>query len=305
MKTYVNEEGYQQLLRDAMAVTVATPDRTGCGTHKLFGAVLEFPSVGSAFPLLTGRPNPLKHPFHELMFFLRGRVQTKELEAVGCNFWRVHTSRSYLDSRGLNDLPEGHMGFGYGAVMRHAGGTYDESFNPVGGFDQLAAVIQMLQDDIWTRRAIIELWAPQDLHKMALTPCCHNYQFCAVMGAEGKPVLNLAIKIRSSDLPFGLPANAAQFGLLLLAMAKLLKVQAGSLSLCIVDAHIYASGYANQIPYMSEAVEREIFPLPQIALKKDLNSLDDLLSLTLDDFQIDNYKKNTLRMNTPRPPVAI
>lgn len=307
MKTYENEEGYVQLLRDAISVSATTPDRTGCGTQKQFGAVLEFKSISEGFPLFTGRATatPLQNPFIELMFFLRGRVQTKELEALGCNFWQVHTSRTYLDSRGLNFLPEGHMGFAYGSVMRHAGGDWDENYNPVGGFDQLAYVVQSLKDDIWTRRAMIELWAPQDLHRMALTPCCHNYQFCAVMGPDGAPVLNLAIKIRSSDLPFGLPANAAQFGILLLAMAKLLKVQAGSLTLNIVDAHIYSSGYANQIPYMTEAVEREIFPLPQVSLSRDIDTLDDLLSLTLDDVQIHNYKRNTLRMKTPRPPVAI
>lgn len=305
MRTYINEQGYIQLLRDALAVDVVTPDRTGNGRMKLFGAALVFPDVTKAFPLFTGRPLPINSPFRELMFFLNGRVQTKELEAVGVKFWQTHTSRAFLDSRNLGHLPEGHIGFAYGAVMRHAGGSYDEVFNPVGGFDQLAYVVDTLQKDIWSSRAMIELWAPQDLDRMALTPCCHNYNFSSTMGEDGSPVLNLAIKIRASDLCYGLPANACQFGILLIAMAKLLKVRAGALTLNIVDGHIYCGGgEADQVAFVREIVERELFDLPQVVITKELNTLDDLLSLRMDDFQVLNYKKNTKKMITKRPAVA-
>lgn len=72
----------------------------------------------------------------------------------------------------------------------------------------------------------------------------------------------------------------------------------------IVDAHIYAGGYADQVAYAQEAVERELFTLPQVVITKDLNTLADLLSLTMDDFQVNNYVKNTKPMTTKRPPVA-
>lgn len=306
MKVYTNEEGYIELQRDLLSVSTITPDRSGCGTKKIFGAVLEFPDVANAFPLMTGRPVPIRHPIHEILFMLNGQVQTKHLEEKGCKFWVGHTSRSFLDSRGLNYLPVGHMGYAYGAVMRHAGGDYDENYNPVGGFDQLAYVVKQLQQDIWTRRAIIELWSAQDLDRMALTPCCHTYNFCASLGADGLPVLNLAITIRSSDVLFALgPANAPQFGFLLLAMSSLLGVKCGALSLHLVDAHVYAGGYGNQVEFMAEAVEREIFPLPQMEIKKQLNTLDDLLSITMDDIQIHNYVKNTAKMKAQKPPMAI
>jgi thymidylate synthase len=306
MKVYQNEEGYIQLKKDILAIVTKTPDRTGCGTKKTFGATLEFPDISKYFPLFTGRPVPFHLCFKEIMFFLNGRVQTKELEAVGVNFWKGNTSREFLDSRKLNHLPEGHMGWAYGAVMRHAGGVYDKDFNPTGGFDQLAYVIDQLKTDIWSRRAMIELWSPADLSKMALTPCCHNYNFTATMGDDGEPELNLAIKIRSSDILFGLGgANAPQFGFLLMAMAKLIGVKPKKLSLILIDAHIYSGGYANQIPYAEEAVEREIYPLPQINIKKDLNTMEDLLSLTIDDIEFVNYTPNKEKMVTPRPPMAV
>lgn len=58
MKVYTNEEGYIQLQRELLAVPNITPDRSGCGTKKIFGAVLEFPDIEKAFPLMTGRPVP-------------------------------------------------------------------------------------------------------------------------------------------------------------------------------------------------------------------------------------------------------
>jgi len=305
MKTYVNEEGYIQLIKDIMSVSESTNDRTGCGTKKIFGACLSFPNVEKAFALFTARPIPIRFCFEEMMMFLNGVVQTKCLEEKGINFWKEHTSRAFLDNRGLDYLPEGHMGYAYGAVMRHSGGQYDNEFNPVGGFDQLKYVIDELQKDIWSRRAMIELWSPADLDRMALTPCCHNYNFCATLGEDGQPELNLAVKVRSSDTPFGLSANAPQFSFLLVTMAKLLKVRAKCLSLILVDAHIYSGSYANQIPLMEEAVTRKMNPLPQLQINKELNSMEDLLSLTIDDIEMLNWNPNKEPMLARRPPMAI
>lgn len=305
MKVYYNEEGYIQLLKDLASVPVTTPDRTGCGTQKSFALTLCFPDITKAFPLLTSRPVPLRLSVEEMLFFCNGRVQTKELEAKGINFWKDNTTREFLDARGLNYLPEGHMGYAYGAVMRHAGGDYDKDYNPTGGFDQLRYVYETLKKDIWSRRAMIELWSPQDLGRMALTPCCHNYNFCATMGEDGIPVLNLAVKIRSSDVLFGLGGdNAPQFGFLLTAMAKLVGARPGALSFPLVDAHIYSGGYANQLPYVMEAVQRDFSPLPQLEITKELNTLEDFLSMTMDDIRVLNYNPNKTPMKEKRPPMA-
>lgn len=72
-----------------------------------------------------------------------------------------------------------------------------------------------------------------------------------------------------------------------------------------VDGHIYCGGgEADQVAFVREIVERELFDLPQVVITKELNTLEDLLSLTMDDFQVLNYKKNTKKMVTKRPAVA-
>lgn len=292
------------MVKDILKAQLTTPDRSGCGTKKMFCAALTFEDVEKNFPLFTSRPLPFKSPFEEIQFFMRGRVQTKELEAKGVMFWHDQTTRSFLDSRKLNYLPEGHMGYAYGAVMRHAGGHYDENYNPVGGFDQLAYAINTLKTDPWGRRAHIELWSPPDLDKGALTPCCHGYNFTCTPDENGNPELNLAINIRSADTPFGTQANAAQFGYLLMAMAKLVGMKPRQLTLMIVDAHVYSGGYANQVPFMNEAVTREFFDLPQMEITKELHTMQDLLDMSIHDVTFHNYTPNKTKMKEKRPPLA-
>ena len=313
MKAYVGEKGYMQLLQDISNISIDTPDRTKCGTRKQFGASLEFPDVVEEHPLFTARSVPARAPIEETLFFCRGDVQTKLLEEKGVNFWKGNTTREFLDNRQLNHLPEGHMGYAYGAIFRHAGGdylkledgSYDPKFIPTGGFDQLADVVKQLKNDIWTRRAMIELWAPQDLDRMALTPCVHNYNFCVSMGEDGEPELNLAVKIRSSDVTFGLSANAHQTAFFLKAIGKLVGIRPKKLTLFLVDCHIYSGGYANQIPYVQELLTREVQKGPKLSITKELNTLEDLLALEFTDIEISDYHPNTDKMATPRPPMAV
>ncbi len=307
MKTYINEEGYLELLSDLLKIEHNTPERTGNGSIKFFAPTLYFPDISKAFPLFTSRPVPFRLCFEEMQLFLRGQTDTNLLEKKGIKFWMGNTRRKFLDNRGLKKLPQGNMGYAYGAIIRHVGGVFNKYFEPSGGIDQLAYVYNALKKDIWDRRAIIELWIPQHLNDMALTPCCHTYNFSTTMGDDGKPELNLAITIRSSDVVFGLGgANAPQFGYLLTAMAKLLKVRPKALALFLVDPHIYSgTGKASQIEYAKEAVTRSCTPLPQIEIKKELNNLDDLTSLTIDDIAIHNYKPNEEPMRTVRPEMAV
>jgi thymidylate synthase len=314
MKVFEGEAGYMQLLDYIVNKNVATPDRTGCGTNKQCGVALHFPDIVEEHPLFTARKMPVRSPIEETLFFCRGHVQTKLLEAKNCNFWKGHTSREFLDEkRGLNHLPTGHMGYAYGAVMRNAGGdylkledgSYDPEYIPTGGFDQLAYVIDELKRDLWSRRAMIELWAPQDLYRMALTPCVHNYNFTAEMDENGEPVLNLIMKIRSSDGAFGLGSNANQCGFFLKAIAKILGVRPKALTLMIVDSHLYSGSYADQLPYVKELLTREIRKGPKLTITKELNTLEDLLALEYTDILVEDYNPIEEPMKTPRPPMAV
>jgi len=57
----------------------------------------------------------------------------------------------------------------------------------------------------------------------------------------------------------------------------------------VVNAHIYA----NQKPGMDILLTRDIINCkPELIFKKDLNTLDDLMNVTVDDFEVIGYKSH-------------
>jgi len=98
-KTYYDEQGYLQLMRDILATSEVYPDRTGVGCKKVFGASLVF-DLRESFPRTTVRNTPLRFAFEEWMFFMRGQTDTKILEDKGIFIWSKNTSREFLDNRG-------------------------------------------------------------------------------------------------------------------------------------------------------------------------------------------------------------
>ena len=161
--TYKNEEGYLQLLSDILEHGVDIPDRTGMGCRAIFGVEVEY----DTFCLSTVRPASLRLAFEEMMFFLRGKTNTKELEAKGVNFWKGNTSREFLDNRGLEYLPVGSLGAAYSNQWRNSGGYFDTN----NGVDQLQQLIDILANERYSRRNLVMLWNPSENDYGVLTPC--------------------------------------------------------------------------------------------------------------------------------------
>ena len=110
-------KNYLDLLQDIIDNGVVRENRTSINTKAVFGRMLRW-DLAQGFPIQTIRRVPLRIAFEETMFFLRGETQTKLLEAKNINIWKGNTSREFLDKRGLNHLPEGDMGKGYGYEWR-------------------------------------------------------------------------------------------------------------------------------------------------------------------------------------------
>jgi hypothetical protein len=56
---------------------------------------------------------------------------------------------------------------------------------------------------------------------------------------------------------------------------------------------------------MDEAVTRKMNPLPQLQINKELNCTDDVLALTIGDFEMLTWNPNKEPMIARRPPMAI
>lgn len=234
--------------------------------------------MSSGFPLLTLRPIYLRIAVEEMLFFFRGETDTKKLEEKNINIWKGNTTREFLDNRGLNHLPEGDMGKGYGWQIRNFGGTAINN-----GYDQLSELVFNLKNNPHSRRHIISHWNPLQLDDSALPPC-HLYQQYYINDNK----LSLMVLLRSWDFYHGAPYNISGYGFILTAMAKLLNLDVGELIIQGNDVHLYES----QFEVADKLSNRNVISaLPDIKIHKEINILDDLLSIEFNtDVEIIGYR---------------
>ncbi|XP_077862177.1 thymidylate synthase-like [Saccoglossus kowalevskii] len=131
------------------------------------------------FPLLTTKRVFWRGVAEELIWFIKGSTNAKELSDKNVHIWDANGSREFLDSRGLQEREEGDLGPVYGFQWRHFGAQYKDMHSDYSnqGIDQLANVIETIKTNPHDRRIIMTAWNPTDLPKMALPPCHAFVQF--------------------------------------------------------------------------------------------------------------------------------
>jgi len=276
-------QNYLDLLEDIRQTGVDKDDRTGIGSRAVFGRLLRW-DLSDGFPIITTRKVPLRIAFEETMFFLRGKSNTKLLEEKKINIWKGNTSREFLDKRGLNYLPEGDMGRGYGVQWRDW--TSIDRYGIVNHTDQIRDLLAGIKADPLGRRHVVTGWNPGQLHEMALPPC-HMLHMYSVEGdfTVGAGKLNNCFVMRSIDSPFGLPFNIMSYALLNHIFAKHLGMIPGELVFMGWDVHIYQ----NQMKMVEEQIQRLPKSLPAFHIKKDLPTLEDILDLQWSDVELIGY----------------
>jgi thymidylate synthase len=295
-KTYYGEKGYLEMMADILNHGVDVPDRTGVGSRAMFDAKVIY--MPDEFPFSTVRPASLEKAFREFWFFMSGRTQTKELEAQGVNFWVGNTTREFLDNRGLHHLEEGDMGMAYGFSWRTFNkGLVAEDKRIV---DQLRETYETLKKDPYSRRVYTTFWNPSASPLMALTPCWHSHQFVVLPNDEGEKVLHMKVINRSLDSCFGYQFAVQQYRLYQMCMAKLLGYELGGMVCDLSQIHIYE----NQKQYVAEILTRELGTPGKVEIKKELNTLEDMINLQWEDIEVTGLKVNTEKFVTPRPPMA-
>lgn len=247
-------------------------DRTEVGTYALFGERLVF-DLKKGFPISTTKRMFFRGVFEELMLYLRGQTDTKILAEKGVNIWDKNTTREFLDSRGLSHYPVGDMGETYGFNIRHFGGQYKDchtQYSQGHGYDQLANLINLLENNPTSRRMILSLWNPATCHKGTLPSCLFLYQFFVNME---KKELNCQINLRSSDYFLANNWNTCTGGLLvhLLCSLKQLDLKPGKLIVVSGDTHIYHS----HLEAVRTNLERKPFPYPKLIVKEKKDNIED------------------------------
>src|SRR6201996_377295 len=139
------------------------------------------------FPLFTTKRVFYRGIVEELLWFIRGSTDAKELSSKKVYIWDANGSKEFLAKRGLSHREEGDLGPVYGFQWRHFGAEYVDSKTDYAGqgVDQLASVIDKLKNNPFDRRIILSAWNPADLTKMALPPCHMFAQFYVSFAPRG------------------------------------------------------------------------------------------------------------------------
>lgn len=89
------EEQYRALLGTLLENSTVKSDRTGTGTHSVFGRQIRH-NMRDGFPLLTTKRMAVKTMMTELKWFLKGDTNIKYLVDNGCNIWNGDAYQAYL-----------------------------------------------------------------------------------------------------------------------------------------------------------------------------------------------------------------
>ena len=172
------EKQYLECIRYILNNGEKRDDRTGVGTLATFGTTMRYSLKDGKLPLFTTKYTFWRGIAEELLWFVSGSTNAKELSAKGVRIWDGNSSREFLDKRGLTDYAEGDIGPGYGFQWRHFGAEYrgcDENYEGEGE-DQLAECIRKIRNNPTDRRIVLSAWNPAALSKMALPPCMYFFQ---------------------------------------------------------------------------------------------------------------------------------
>ncbi len=152
---------YLDLMRHVLEHGAEKHDRTGTGTHSVFGYQMRF-DLAAGFPLLTTKKLHVKSIIHELLWFIAGDTNIKYLTDNGVRIWN-----EWADANG-------DLGPVYGHQWRH----WD---TPEGDHvDQLRQLLDQLQSNPDSRRLLVCAWNPGDVGLMAL-PEVLLCGFCCVV----------------------------------------------------------------------------------------------------------------------------
>lgn len=252
------EQQYLDLLAEILKNGKSKPSRGIHGLKAIFGYQMHF-DMRRGFPLLTTKKMPFNILLHELLWFVSGDSNIKYLQDHKIHYWDEFADKE------LN------LGPVYGVQWRH---WPDRNG---GEIDQLQWAIDQIRTNPNSKAIIVSAWNPVDLEAMRLPPCHTMFQFDVTKGK-----LRMQLYQRSSDVFLGLPFNIAQYAMLLQMVAHVTGLEARELIVSIGSAHLYK----NHLEQAKEQISRTPRPLPRLAIKGPVKTIDDFSE---DNFMLHNY----------------
>lgn len=278
MSQAVIKTQYEDFMRHVFTHGVEKTDRTGTGTRSVFGHQMRF-DLNEGFPLVTTKKVHLKSIIYELLWFLRGDANAKWLQDRGVTIWNEWAA------------PNGDLGPVYGVQWRSWP-------TPDGGhIDQIAEVVDSINNNPDSRRMIVSAWNVSELSKMALMPCHAFFQFYVAPSLDGqKAKLSCQLYQRSADIFLGVPFNIASYALLTHMVAQQCDLDVGDFIWTGGDCHIYSNHHEQVQLQLSRA--DNAYAYPKLHIKRRPASIFDY---EFEDFEVLDYRHH----DAIKAPVAV
>ncbi|MBM7598294.1 thymidylate synthase [Virgibacillus halotolerans] len=235
----------------------------------------------SELPILTAKKVGWKTAIKEMLWIWQMKSnKVQDLRDMGVNIWNEW------------ELEDGTIGKSYGYQLakknREVGtitttlrGGNDEvvlSCQEAEYVDQVDYLLDQLASNPTSRRHMTNLWNPDELDEMSLTPCVYETQWY-VRGNK----LDLEVRARSNDMALGNPFNVFQYNVLQRMIAQIIGYELGEYVYNIGDCHFYEK----HIDGLTEQINRETFKAPKLWINPDVKSFYDF---TIDDFKLIDYQ---------------
>lgn len=201
----------------------------------------------AGFPAVTTKRLAWRAVVGELLWFLSGSTNVRDLQALGVTIW---------DEWARED---GDLGPVYGAQWR---GFHGRDGRAVDQIDRLTSALFSVAHDPAhpaRRRLLLTGYNPADVDAVALPPC----HVLAQWHLDPDPLtLSCHLYQRSADVFLGVPFNVASYALLTHLFAARIGAGVGDLTVSYGNLHLYDNHEAQAC----EQLRREPLPLPRLAM---------------------------------------
>ena len=270
-------------------------DGTPAYTIKQFGISNTY-DLRKEFPAITVRKTALKSCMDEILWIYQKK--SNNIHDLNSHIWDqwadkdgsigkaygYQVGKRFLHHRS-NELPLSEV---YPSVISQS--RLGEKYKIY--LDQMDGALYDLRNTPFSRRIMISLWCPEELHEMNLEPCCWSVIFNVTDEGQDKLVLNMVLNQRSNDFITANNWNTAQYAIFLMMVAQSVDMIPGKLVHNITDCHVYD----RHIDIARELLNRPEHPAPKVSLNPEIKNFYDF---TTDDLIVENYETEPQIKNIP------
>jgi thymidylate synthase len=252
------EAEYLALMDELIHTGERRGDRTGTGTYSAFGKTITA-DLTHSFPMLTTKRVFWRGVWAELLWFMSGSTNVRDLQRYGVHIWDE-----------------------WAGIGGELGPVYGKQWRDFGGVDQLSQCQHQIVNDPESRRIVMSAWNPSELDQMALPPC---HMFVQWYVRDGK-YLDFQMYQRSADIFLGVPFNIASYSLLCHLMAKTCRLEPGEGRFVFGDIHLYQ----NHVKQAMEQTGRTLMhPYPELVVKR---ARPNVWEYKPEDFELIGYQSH-------------